>query len=77
MVLVQQELLGRASMPQTASKNETSDSPDINYFLSQGHTPMMAQYHTVKAEHPGCLLFYRMGDFYELFYDDAETARKI
>jgi DNA mismatch repair protein MutS len=37
-------------------------------------TPMMAQYQSVKAQHPGCLLFYRMGDFYELFFDDAVTA---
>jgi DNA mismatch repair protein MutS len=35
-------------------------------------TPMMAQYLEVKARHPGTLLFYRMGDFYELFFDDAE-----
>jgi DNA mismatch repair protein MutS len=37
-------------------------------------TPMMAQYLTIKQAHPGCLLFYRMGDFYELFFDDAVTA---
>ncbi|HSH44154.1 MAG TPA: DNA mismatch repair protein MutS [Arenicellales bacterium] len=38
------------------------------------HTPMMAQYLRLKAEHPDILLFYRMGDFYELFYEDAERA---
>ncbi|MDP6707586.1 MAG: DNA mismatch repair protein MutS [Alphaproteobacteria bacterium] len=37
-------------------------------------TPMMAQYLAIKTEHPDCLLFYRMGDFYELFFDDAERA---
>jgi DNA mismatch repair protein MutS len=37
-------------------------------------TPMMAQYLEIKQAHPGCLLFYRMGDFYELFFDDAVTA---
>ncbi len=37
-------------------------------------TPMMAQYFEIKAINPGFLLFYRMGDFYELFFDDAETA---
>jgi len=37
-------------------------------------TPMMAQYLAIKAEHPDCLLFYRMGDFYELFFDDAVAA---
>ena len=36
------------------------------------HTPMMQQYLAIKSEHPHELLFYRMGDFYELFYDDAE-----
>ena len=39
-----------------------------------GHTPMMQQFLRIKAEHPDKLLFYRMGDFYELFYDDAERA---
>jgi DNA mismatch repair protein MutS len=38
------------------------------------HTPMMRQYLTIKAEHPDILLFYRMGDFYELFFDDAKNA---
>jgi len=44
---------------------------------SSGHTPMMQQYLRIKAEHPGALLFYRMGDFYELFYDDARRAAKL
>src|ERR1700735_2720124 len=35
---------------------------------------MMLQYLRIKAQHPDTLLFYRMGDFYELFYDDARTA---
>jgi DNA mismatch repair protein MutS len=38
---------------------------------------MMQQYLRIKAEHPDALLFYRMGDFYELFYDDAETAARV
>lgn len=38
------------------------------------HTPMMQQYLRIKAEHPQVLLFYRMGDFYELFFDDARRA---
>ncbi|MGH7091090.1 MAG: DNA mismatch repair protein MutS, partial [Stellaceae bacterium] len=37
-------------------------------------TPMMAQYLDLKRQHPDCLLFYRMGDFYELFFDDAVKA---
>src|SRR5258708_13080406 len=39
-------------------------------------TSMMAQYLEIKAVNPGCLLFYRMGDFYELFFDDAEIASR-
>ena len=41
------------------------------------HTPMMQQYLKLKAEHPEILLFYRMGDFYELFYDDAKRASQL
>ncbi len=41
------------------------------------HTPMMAQYLRIKADHPDTLLFYRMGDFYELFHDDAEKAARL
>src|SRR3954470_24282255 len=39
-------------------------------------TPMMAQYLEIKSANPDCLLFYRMGDFYELFFDDAEVASR-
>ena len=38
------------------------------------HTPMMAQYFAVKEQHPDYLLFYRLGDFYEMFFDDAIKA---
>jgi DNA mismatch repair protein MutS len=41
------------------------------------HTPMMQQYLRLKAEHRDILLFYRMGDFYELFYDDAKRASQL
>ena len=41
------------------------------------HTPVMQQYVRIKAEHPDILLFYRMGDFYELFYDDAQKASRL
>lgn len=44
---------------------------------STAHTPMMQQFLALKAEHPDELLFYRMGDFYELFYDDAEKVAKL
>src|SRR4030088_3523154 len=39
-------------------------------------TPMMEQFLEIKAAHPGLLLFYRMGDFYELFFEDAEIASR-
>jgi len=41
------------------------------------HTPMMQQYLRIKAEHPETLVFYRMGDFYELFFDDARRANRL
>jgi len=44
---------------------------------ASGHTPMMQQYLRIKAEFPDMLLFYRMGDFYELFYEDARRAAKL
>ena len=45
--------------------------------ISAVHTPMMRQYLAIKAEHPDMLVFYRMGDFYELFYDDAKRAAAL
>lgn len=50
----------------------TSKAPSL---LS--HTPMMQQYLSIKAEYPVDLLFYRMGDFYELFFDDAKTTAAL
>src|SRR5512135_936674 len=44
---------------------------------ASAHTPMMQQYLRIKAQHPDVLLFFRMGDFYELFYDDAERAARL
>jgi len=42
-----------------------------------GHTPVMQQYLRIKAQHPDALLFYRMGDFYELFFEDARRAARL
>ena len=50
---------------------------EVSMTTSVQHTPMMQQYLEIKAEHPDHLLFYRMGDFYELFFDDAKQASKI
>jgi len=44
---------------------------------SQEHTPLMKQFFAAKAEYPDLLLFFRMGDFYELFYDDARKAARL
>src|SRR6266705_5932512 len=51
-------------------------APPAGALLS-AHTPMMQQFLRVKAEHPDKLVFYRMGDFYELFYDDAIRAAPL
>jgi DNA mismatch repair protein MutS len=54
-------------------------APQLHEELPDGGgaaTPLMAQYLEIKAANPDCLLFYRMGDFYELFFDDAEVAAR-
>ncbi|MEC9444064.1 MAG: DNA mismatch repair protein MutS, partial [Pseudomonadota bacterium] len=61
------------------SKPNASDCLSIGdtvYNLAD-HTPMMVQYLTMKANYPQALLLYRMGDFYELFFDDAKRAAQI
>ncbi len=45
--------------------------------MTATHTPVMQQYLRIKADHPDLLLFYRMGDFYELFFDDAKRAAQL
>src|SRR6267142_2825686 len=57
--------------PSNSTGNQTP-SPDL-----PGTTAMMQQYLRIKAQHPDMLLFYRMGDFYEMFYDDAERASRL
>jgi DNA mismatch repair protein MutS len=49
----------------------------MNSKVSPAHTPMMRQYLAIKSEYPDMLVFYRMGDFYELFYDDAKRAASL
>src|SRR4051812_33010499 len=44
--------------------------------MSEPSTPLMRQYAAIKKQHPNALLFFRLGDFYELFYDDAVTAAR-
>ena len=50
------------------------DVPDTSFQIPADATPMMRQYLTVKAAHPDHLVFYRMGDFYEMFFEDAVKA---
>jgi DNA mismatch repair protein MutS len=57
--------------------HETDRAPASELQGAAGHTPMMQQYLRLKAQHPDMLLFYRMGDFYELFYDDADRASRL
>ncbi|MFM8898541.1 MAG: DNA mismatch repair protein MutS [Burkholderiales bacterium] len=57
-------------------KNNNKRNDQVTPDLS-AHTPMMQQYLRIKAEHPDALVFYRMGDFYELFFDDARRANQL
>ena len=53
------------------------ENNDLQASQESLHTPMMNQYLRIKAQHPHELVFYRMGDFYELFFDDAKKASEI
>jgi len=59
-----------------ASKTDAAPHQKLQENLA-GATPAMQQYFALKHQHPDCLLFYRMGDFYELFFDDARIASSI
>ncbi len=61
----------------TKALHQTSDSTQFSKTENATHTPMMQQYLRIKSEHPDVLLFYRMGDFYELFFDDARKASEL
>lgn len=64
----------RMTNPAQASfLSEPSEAPALTPQL----TPMMQQYWDLKNAHPECLLFFRMGDFYELFHDDAVKAAPV
>ena len=56
---------------------KTAKNPDKSKTSETSHTPMMQQYHRIKAEHKNHLVFYRMGDFYEMFHDDAKQAARL
>ncbi|HNJ43045.1 MAG TPA: hypothetical protein PKZ53_21360, partial [Acidobacteriota bacterium] len=44
--------------------------------MSSPNTPMLRQYHEIRKQYPGTLLFFRLGDFYEMFYEDAEIGAR-
>lgn len=58
-------------MESTLSQDENTIEKPVT------HTPMMQQYLRLKADHPNTIMFYRMGDFYEMFFDDARKAAKL
>ena len=55
----------------------STNNKNMSAKVTAVHTPMMQQYLRIKKEYPDMLLFYRMGDFYELFFDDARRASKL
>ncbi len=69
-----------AARPLTPSGFESGPPPDDSARAAPAEaaraTPVMEQYIEIKAANPDCLLFYRMGDFYELFFEDAEVASR-
>jgi DNA mismatch repair protein MutS len=57
--------------------NRSPAAPFRARFMNEPATPLMQQYHAVKKQHPAALLLFRLGDFYELFYDDAVVASRL
>ena len=67
-----------AGQPQGAkAPSGGSAAHEVASVGASNHTPMMQQYLAIKAEYPTTLVLYRMGDFYELFFDDAEKAARL
>src|SRR5205823_2763279 len=66
----------RQSFDSKMNDSAISDTPVSSSLDVAATTPMLAQYLEIKRAHPGSLLFYRMGDFYELFFEDAITASR-
>ena len=59
------------------ARQDRGDTPAAGADKAAEHTPLMKQYFAAKAQHPEVLMFFRMGDFYELFYDDARKAARL
>ena len=68
--------MNETTAPSATPKSPTPKPAPSNVALVGKPTPMMAQFMEIKAANPDCLLFYRMGDFYELFFEDAEIASR-
>ena len=75
-----------AAMANTIVTNSVTDSGSnsVTHFatkfttkMTDPTTPLMQQYQAAKRQHPSALLLFRLGDFYELFYDDAKVASKL
>ena len=60
-----------------SDREQAAYSPEPLPATAPAPSPMMAQYLAIKADHPDALLWYRMGDFYELFFDDAAVTAKV
>ncbi len=69
--------LSRLKLDTPALKAEPGEAPAPAAPDHAAHTPVMQQYLRIKSQHPQVLVFYRMGDFYELFYEDAEKAARL
>lgn len=64
-------------MPETKAIPQTKQPGEPQSGSAKADTPMMAQYKRAKADYPDCLIFFRMGDFFELFFDDAIEAAEL
>ena len=60
-----------------AARPTAKPPPSTDPATDKPLTPAMRQFHRFKKQHPGCVLFFRMGDFYEMFYDDAQLAHRV
>ncbi len=71
--------MNKLNVPNSASKSKRQSSVSCYIVLTmqQFSTPMMMQYQEIKKRYPDCLLFFRLGDFYELFLDDAKIGSEI
>src|SRR5512138_1483832 len=64
-------------MDQSTSSKSAAKSESSSSDAGTGLSPAMRQYQQFKAQYPGYVLFFRMGDFYEMFWEDARTANKV